>query len=64
MSFAEKLASLVGRNVQVILTVDTVIGQLVSVNDTVTVIRTNVIPGYSPAQDVTVLTRMISYVRV
>jgi hypothetical protein len=64
MSFAEKLATLVGLNVQVILTVDTIIGQLVSVNDTVTVIRTNVVPGYGPSQDVTVLTNTISYVRV
>ncbi|MDQ1912283.1 hypothetical protein RAC89_17990 [Paenibacillus sp. GD4] len=63
MTFAEHLATYIGRELQVFLTVDTIIGVLVSVNANFAVIRVGDVPGYG-TQEITVLLSSISYVRV
>lgn len=63
MTFAEKAASYVGQNVQVVTTVDTLAGVLLSVDETLLAIRTNGLGGYGEPKDITLLTDSVAYIR-
>lgn len=63
LTFGGRLASLIGQNVQVATSVDTVVGTLMGSDDTFIRVVTNGVGGYGNERMVTLLTSSVAYVR-
>ncbi|GIP55042.1 hypothetical protein [Paenibacillus vini] len=63
-TYASRVATLIGQNVQVTTSVDTITGTLVSSDKTFIKVNTGGVDGSEGSKTVSILTSVVAYIRV